>query len=76
MTQDLLDIYTNFLIAQSQYATVTSLSNLLEGSISHDDLCDFSTKMHLQAKTLAICKAKSSATKIRERRGAETFEQS
>jgi hypothetical protein len=36
MTKDLLDIYSDFLIAQSQYATATSLSNLLEGSISHD----------------------------------------
>jgi hypothetical protein len=36
MTKDLLDIYSDYLIAQTQYATATGLSNLLEGSISHD----------------------------------------
>lgn len=52
MTQDLLDIYTDFLIAQSQYATATSLSNLLEGSISHDRFTRFLNKNTFNAKDL------------------------
>lgn len=52
MTKDLLDIYSDFLIAQSQYATATSLSNLLEGSISHDRFTRFLNKNAFNAKDL------------------------
>lgn len=52
MTQDLLDIYSDFLIAQSKYATATSLSNLLEGSISHDRFTRFLNKNAFTAKDL------------------------
>ena len=52
MTQDLLDIYSDFLIAQSQYATATNLSNLLEGSISHDRFTRFLNKNAFNAKDL------------------------
>jgi hypothetical protein len=52
MTQDLLDIYTDFLIAQSQYATATSLSGLLEGAISHDRFTRFLNKNTFSAKDL------------------------
>jgi hypothetical protein len=52
MTKDLLDIYSDFLIAQSQYATATSLSNLLEGSISHDRFTRFLNKNTFSTKDL------------------------
>jgi hypothetical protein len=52
MTKDLLDIYSDFLIAQSHYATATSLSNLLEGSISHDRVTRFLNKNAFSAKDL------------------------
>ena len=52
MTHDLLDIYSDFLIAQSQYATATNLSNLLEGSISHDRFTRFLNKNAFNAKDL------------------------
>src|SRR5215203_4456094 len=52
MTKDLLDIYSDFLIAQSQYATATSLSNLLEGSISHDRFTRFLNKNAFSSKDL------------------------
>lgn len=52
MTQDLLDIYSDFLIAQSQYATATALSSLLEGSISHDRFTRFLNKSTFSAKDL------------------------
>jgi len=52
MTKDLLDIYSDFLIAQSRYATATSLSNLLEGSISHDRFTRFLNKQAFSSKDL------------------------
>ena len=52
MTKDLLDIYSDFLIAQSQYATATSLSNLLEESISHDRFTQFLNKNAFSSKDL------------------------
>lgn len=52
MTQDLLDIYSDYLIAQSQYATATGLSNLLEGSISHDRFTRFLNRNAFNARPL------------------------
>ena len=34
----LLDIYSDYLIAQNQYATAVGLSDLLEGRVSHDKI--------------------------------------
>jgi hypothetical protein len=39
--QELLDIYSDYLIAQNQYATAVGLSDLLEGRISHDRVQQF-----------------------------------
>ena len=35
--EDLLDVYTDYLICQNQHATATGLSQLLDGLISHGD---------------------------------------
>ena len=32
----MLDLYSDYLIAQNQYATAVGLSDLLEGRMSHD----------------------------------------
>jgi hypothetical protein len=37
----MLDIYSDYLIAQNQYATAVGLSDLLEGRISHDKVTRF-----------------------------------
>lgn len=37
----MLDIYSDYLIAQNQYATAVGLSDLLEGRISHDKITRF-----------------------------------
>jgi len=37
----ILDIYSDYLIAQNQYATAVGLSDLLEGRISHDKVTRF-----------------------------------
>ena len=41
MNKKLLDIYSDYLIAQNQYATATGLSDLLDGQISHDKITRF-----------------------------------
>ena len=41
MNKAMLDLYTDYLIAQNQYATATGLSDLLEGRISHDKITRF-----------------------------------
>lgn len=52
MAQDLLDIYSDYLIVQSQYATATGLSYLLEGSISHDQVTRFLNRNTFDSKDL------------------------
>ncbi len=41
MPQDILDIYTDYLTRQNQYATAISLSHLLEGALSYDQITRF-----------------------------------
>ena len=37
----LLDLYSDYLIAQNKYATAKGLSDLLDGQISHDKVTRF-----------------------------------
>jgi hypothetical protein len=39
--EELLDIYTDYLICQNQHVTATGLSLLLDGLISHDKITRF-----------------------------------
>ena len=48
----ILDIYSDYLIAQNQYATATGLSDLLEGQISHDKITRFLNSKQLSSKEL------------------------
>jgi hypothetical protein len=52
MDKNLLDIYTDYLIAQNQHATATGLSDLLEGQISHDKITRFLNSKKLSSKNL------------------------
>nr|WP_129556690.1 hypothetical protein [Piscirickettsia salmonis] len=51
MNKELLDIYSDYLISQNHYATATGLSDLLEGSISHDEVTRFLNKNHFGSKS-------------------------
>jgi IS4 transposase len=51
-TERLLDIYTDYLICQNQYATATGLSQLLDGTISHDKITRFLNKNAFNSKDL------------------------
>jgi len=50
--QELLDIYSDYLIAQNQYATAVGLSDLLEGRISHDRVTRFLNGKESSSKEL------------------------
>lgn len=52
MPNDLLDIYTDYLISQNQYATATGLSSLLDGQISHDKITRFLNNNQFDSKDL------------------------
>jgi DDE superfamily endonuclease len=48
----MLDIYSDYLIAQNQYATAVGLSDLLEGRISHDKVTRFLNGKEFTSKDL------------------------
>jgi hypothetical protein len=52
MNKDMLDLYSDYLIAQNQYATATGLSDLLEGRISHDKITRFLNSGEASSKEL------------------------
>lgn len=52
MPQDILDIYTDYLICQNQHATAIGLSNLLDGQLSHDQITRFLNRNDYSSKDL------------------------
>ena len=52
MNKRLLDIYTDYLISQTEQATATGLSQLLEGAISHDQVTRFLHQKEFSSKDL------------------------
>lgn len=50
MDKKLLDLYTDYLICQNQYATATGLSQLLHGDLSHDQITRFLLKEEMTSK--------------------------
>jgi hypothetical protein len=52
MKERLLDIYSDYLIAQSQLASATGLSALLDGHLSHDQITRFLNKNEFSSKDL------------------------
>ncbi len=52
MTHELLDLYTDYLISQTHYATATGLSSLLDGQVSHDKITRFLNNNKFSAKDI------------------------
>lgn len=52
MPQDILDIYTDYLICQNQHATEIGLSNLLEGELSHEQITRFLNRNEYNSRDL------------------------
>ena len=54
MENNLLDIYSDYLICQNKYATATGLSDLLSGEISHDKVTRYLNSEDLGSKELWV----------------------
>ena len=52
MNKPLLDLYSDYLIAQNHYATATGLSKMLDGEISHDRITRFLNGPQMSSKEL------------------------
>ena len=52
MNKKLLDIYSDYLISQNQYATATGLANVLDGQLSHDQVTRFLHEGEYSSKEL------------------------
>lgn len=52
MKEDMLDLYSDFLIAQNKYATATGFAALYDGGISHDKVTRFLNKSKFDSKDL------------------------
>ena len=48
----MLDLYSDYLIAQNKYATAMGLSELLEGRISHDKVTKFLNGQEFSSKDI------------------------
>ena len=52
MQKKLLDLYSDYLISQNQYATSTGLAKMLEGHISHDKITRFLNSNNFDSREL------------------------
>jgi hypothetical protein len=52
MNKNMLDLYSDYLIAQNQYATAIGLSDLLDGRVSHDKITRFLNGKETSSKDL------------------------
>ena len=52
MSDDLLDLYSDYLIVENRYATATGLSASLDQRISHDKITGFLSAREYDSKTL------------------------
>ena len=52
MNRDLVDLYSDYLLSSFGATTATGLSDLLEGSISHDQITRFLSQEDFDSKTL------------------------
>ena len=52
MANNILDIYSDYLICQNKYATATGLSDMLSGDISHDKITKYLNSTELGSKEL------------------------
>ena len=52
MNRDLVDLYSDYLLSSFGATTATGLSDLLEGSLSHDQITRFLSQQRFDSKTL------------------------
>ena len=52
MNRDLVDLYSDYLLSSFGATTATGLSELLEGTLSHDQITRFLAQQRFDSKTL------------------------
>ena len=52
MNRDLVDLYSDYLLSSFGATTATGLSDLLEGTLSHDQITRFLSQQRFDSKTL------------------------
>ena len=52
MNEEMLELYSDYLISSFSYTTATGLSKMLDGAISHDKVTQFLSSEEMDAKTL------------------------
>ncbi len=73
MNKEKLDLYTDYLISNTSYATATGLSSMLGGEISHDSITRFLSSRTYTSKDLWL-EVKRTVRKIEEETGCLIFD--
>lgn len=73
MKKDELELYTDYLISNSGYATATGLSTVLDGEVSHDRITRFLSEREYTSKDLWR-EVKSTVRKIEQADGVLIFD--
>jgi hypothetical protein len=73
MEKEKLELYTDYLICNSGFATATGLSSMLEGDISHDQLTRYLSAREYTSKDL-WCEVKMTVRQIEQEDGCLIFD--
>ncbi len=73
MNKEKLDLYTDYLISNTSYATATVLSSMLDGEVSHDSVTRFLSSRAYTSKDLWL-EVKRTVRKIEEETGCLIFD--
>ena len=73
MNKEKLDLYTDYLISNTSYATATGLSSMLDGEVSHDSVTRFLSSRTYTSKDLWL-EVKRTVRKIEEESGCLIFD--
>ncbi len=73
MNKEKLDLYTDYLISNTSYATATGLSSMLDGEVSHDSVTRFLSSRAYTSKDLWL-EVKRTVRKIEEESGCLIFD--
>ncbi len=73
MNKEKLDLYTDYLISNTSYATATGLSSMLDGEVSHDSVMRFLSSRTYTSKDLWL-EVKRTVRKIEEESGCLIFD--
>lgn len=73
MKTDYIELYTDYLISGSGYATATGLSSMMDNAVSHDQITRFLSKNEFTSKDLWL-QVKATVRKIESEDGCLIFD--